>query len=101
MTWKTNPGCELPPIKKPPGLEDLYKNIASEYAIKKAAFLASPSVATAQRKIDAATKFADKAQKDVNQVKKYQEAIEEYADLLDTCPCAQVWDDAATDIDQS
>lgn len=99
MTWKTNPGCELPPIKTPPGIEDLYSSITKEYATKKTAFLLSPTVVIAQRKVDAAKKFAEKAQKDAAQVEKYQDIIEEYADLVNTCPCAKIWDDAATDID--
>lgn len=99
MTWKINPGCELPPVNTPPGISDLLSSIAQEYAAQKALFLANPSVAIFQQKVSKAQDFVDKAQRQADQLKRYTDLAAKYADLLDTCPCADVWDEEATDID--
>lgn len=99
MTWKSNPGCDLPPIKIPPGIQDVYQAILEEFAAQQLLFLANPTVATLQRKISEAQKIVEKGQKQVEQLKKYADLIAKYADLLNTCPCAQVWDEEASDIE--
>jgi hypothetical protein len=99
MTWKTNPGCEVPEIKLPPGIQSVLDGIAKDYAAKKSVFLLSPTAVYAARKIEDAKKLVDKGKEEAERLKKYTDLIEKYADLLNTCPCAKVWDDEASKIE--
>ena len=101
MTWKKNPGCDLPTIKMPPAIQDILEDIATEAALQQVALLASPEGVYAQRKIAQAAKIVAMGEKQVERAQRYTDILEDYADLLDTCPCADVWDTEATEVDQS
>jgi len=99
MTWRVNPGCDLPTIKTPPGLQTIIDNIAQDYLSFKALLLASPTLVYAQKKADEVQKIIDKGKQEAAKAQKFQDLITSYGNLYDTCPLPKVWDTAATDID--
>lgn len=90
MTTKPNPGCDIPEIKLPPGLQNFLQNLATDATAKALTTPAVQQAARAKQLVDSKTALLEREAK---RAQKAKEQLEKFQKI--PCPLPAVPDKAA------